>query len=115
MMTRTIGRALLFALMLAALCVSAFAFTAEEEQLIQEAEDRGYLDYLYIQDLDEATRLDAAKLMAAFSRMEVVDSDTTAFADLEGYSPQEKGVVNAVVESGIMVGTGDGTFAPRWT
>ena len=47
-MRKTIKRLVLTALALATLCVSAFAFTTAEKELIQAAEEKGYLDYTMV-------------------------------------------------------------------
>lgn len=87
--------------------------TDDQLALIETAESEGLLAYLTLNDLDGVTRLEMAKLMAAFMDLEVTPTGTSAFTDCAGLSDQERGVINAVVQEKLLAGFSSGEFRPE--
>ena len=85
----------------------------EDAALLAQAEEAGLLKYLTISDLQaNLTRLDTVKLLAAMLELEPVSGATVSFADCDALTQQEKELVAALVDAGIIKGTGPDTFAP---
>jgi hypothetical protein len=89
-------------------------------QLEEKAETAGLLEYLSLADLhedgtklDDLTRLDLAKLAAAFCNLDLTKVSTeTTYSDCGSLTAQEQAVINAVTEANLVDGYSDGTFRP---
>ena len=92
--------------------------TPEERELVDRALDFGLLEYFCgdiseIENLNDATRLDVAKLAAALIQAKVEETDNCNFKDCADLTELEKGVINAVAKAGVLNGGGDGSFNPN--
>lgn len=89
--------------------------TDDQLELIQKADSWGLLAYLPrkdINDLGDVTRLEMAKLIAAFCGLQVTPTTVAPFSDCGGLTDLEKGVLNAAVQAQLIYGYKDGTFGP---
>ena len=97
-------------LVLALLPVSALAQDAE---LLAQAESAGLLKYLEVTDLSaNLSRLDAVKLLVAMMGLKPVDGATLNFTDCDALTQEEKELVAAAVNAGLILGNADDTFTP---
>jgi len=87
--------------------------TPEERALKQRAEDAGLLKYIEIADLGEMTRLDAAKLVAAYAGLDVDNAAECSYTGCEGLTAEEKRIITAAVEGDILRVNSDGSFNPN--
>ena len=85
----------------------------EDAELLAQAEAAGLLTYLEVSDLNaELTRLDTVKLMAAMLNIAPIPDAELSFTDCDELTQEEKELLAAVVEAGIINGTAEGTFMP---
>ncbi len=85
----------------------------EDAELLAQAEAAGLLKYLTVSDLSaDLTRLDTVKLFVAMLDITPTAGATIHFNDCDNLTQEEKELVAAAVNAGIIIGTGDNTFAP---
>ena len=87
--------------------------SAAQQALMKTAQDKGLLTYLTLNDLGNTTRLEMAKLMAAFLDLKVTDvSANNSYTDCTGLTDQERGIIETVVAEGVMAPYNMGEFKP---
>jgi len=84
----------------------------KERELKAKAQAAGLLNHLDLKDMGEATRLDVAKLVAAYADLDVQSTADCDFTDCGDLRDPEKGVINAVARAELVRGTGNGEFHP---
>ena len=95
--------------------VSVVCMNSEDAALIERARETGMLEYMGIINADESvTRLDAAKLFAALAQLELSD-ETLSFTDCDDLNDEEKRIIAAVVNEGLIIGYDDGSYGPEDT
>ena len=87
-----------------------------DAEILAQAEAMGLLQYLEVYDLNATlSRLDAAKLMAAMLDVAPIPDAELPFTDCDDLTQEEKDIVAAIVDTGIIKGIAEGTFDPYGT
>ena len=85
-----------------------------DAELLAKAEAVGLLKYLEITDLSaNLTRLEAVKLLVAMMDLTPKAGATIHFTDCDDLTQEEKELIAAALEVGLIAGTGTNTFAPH--
>ena len=87
---------------------------AQTQAVTSLARRYGLLDYVNSMNAEEKiTRLTAIKLIAALAELPIDDTDITLpFTDCDGLSIQEKAIVKAALDTGLLLGVSPDTLAP---
>ena len=75
----------------------------------------GLLDYMIPKNLDDAlTRLDAAKLVAAWGEYDLIDSGVS-FDDCQDLTAREQSIISTLMEEEVVLSTGPDSWSPDTT
>lgn len=89
------------------------AFTQEEMAVLFAAEEAGLLKYLTVEEFGNISRLQIIKIAAALMNLDVEPIQESSFGDCANLTDEEKALVAAAVERGLLVGFNSDEFRPN--